>query len=58
MIEPKESIIRPEKVTRVEIINQFGRQFVTHRAKHVEIHFQDDNRTIKIFLTDENLGSK
>ena len=58
MEEAKESIIRPEKVTRVELINQFGREFVTHRAKHVEIHFQDEGRTLKIFLTDENLCTK
>lgn len=53
MEEPKESVIKPEKVTRVEVINQYGRQYTCYNAKDVEIHFQDENRTIKIFLKDE-----
>ena len=44
-------------VTRVEIIDHsgdapinFARAYVKYGAKKVEISFQDDNRTLKIFI--------
>jgi hypothetical protein len=42
------------KVTRVEVIQHSppynGRAFTKYNAKDVEIQFQDDGRTLKIFL--------
>jgi hypothetical protein len=44
------------KVTRVEVINHqdndpsFGRAFVKHDCKEVELSLQDDGRTLKIFI--------
>jgi hypothetical protein len=42
------------KVTRVEVIQHSppynGRAFTKYDAKDVEIQFQDDGRTLKIFL--------
>jgi hypothetical protein len=41
-------------VTRVEVIQHSppynGRAFTKYNAKDVEIQFQDDGRTLKIFL--------
>jgi hypothetical protein len=43
------------KVKRVEVIQHSppynGRAFTKYNAKDVEIQFQDDGRTLKIFLT-------
>jgi len=42
------------KVTRVEVIQHSepynGRAYTNYSAKDVEIQFQDDNKTLKIFL--------
>jgi hypothetical protein len=42
------------KVTRVEVIQHSppfnGRAYTNYNAKDVEIQFQDDGRTLKIFL--------
>ncbi len=42
------------KVTRVEVIQHSppynGRAFTNYNAKDVEIQFQDDGKTLKIFL--------
>jgi hypothetical protein len=38
-------------VNRVEVIQYInGRVYVNNNAKDVEIQFQDDNKTLKIFL--------
>lgn len=39
-----------ENVTRVEIIDSNGRQYVNMDTKIDDIQLQDDNRTMKIFL--------
>lgn len=44
------SIILP-KVTRLEVIDHTGRAYVIHAAKQVELSYQDNARTLKIFVT-------
>lgn len=39
-------------VTRVEVIDSTGRGYVNIGVKNVEIRVQDNERTLKIFLTD------
>jgi len=39
-----------DKITRVEVIDTGGRAYTNNHAYDVEISFQDDNRTLKIFL--------
>jgi len=45
------------KVTRFEVINhkdnhnQFGRSFTDYEVNTIELDFQDNNRTLKVFLT-------
>lgn len=40
-----------EKVTRVEVIDQNGRAYINKKpAYNVEIHLQDDGRTLKVFI--------
>ena len=41
------------KVTRLEVIDGKGRQYVTHDCSNVELNYQDGGRTLKIFLTNE-----
>lgn len=41
--------IDTSRVTRIEIIDQNGRQFVTHGAENVTLALQDDGRTLKVF---------
>lgn len=45
----KDTITSYPKVTRVEVIGN-GREYVNMDAKNVQISFQDDERTIKIFI--------
>lgn len=48
----------PNKVTRVEVIDHrsnapgVGRAFVAWDVPSVELSYQDDGRTLKIFLSD------
>lgn len=44
------SIILP-KVTRLEVIDHTGRAYVINSAKQVELSYQDDAKTLKIFVT-------
>jgi len=50
----KEQIVNTSTVTRVEVIQHSepfnGRAYTNYKAKDVEIQFQDDGRTLKIFL--------
>jgi hypothetical protein len=39
-----------EKVTRVEVISQNGREYVNMSCHSVVVSEQDEGRTIKIFL--------
>lgn len=61
--EDKTSSLRKEleekldtsKVIRVEVITKRGREFVTWDENNkVKIDFQDDNRTLKIFIQNNN----
>lgn len=38
------------EVTRVEVIDQDGRQYTNYKCDTVRISMQDDNKTMKIFL--------
>jgi hypothetical protein len=38
------------KVTRVEVISQDGREITLHNLKSVELSYQDEDRTLKIFI--------
>ena len=41
-----------EKVTRVEVIDENGRRYVNWDDKNkVELSYQDDGRTLKIFIS-------
>ena len=40
------------KITRVEVIDGAGRSYSKLNVKDVELSFQDDERTLKIFLKD------
>lgn len=43
------------KVTRVEVIDEDGRAYVNwNKNNHVEVHLQDDDRTMKVFITRKN----
>lgn len=43
------------EVNRVEVIEPGNRAYVLYNAKNVQISFQDDGRTLKIFVEkDEN----
>ncbi|MET0886754.1 MAG: hypothetical protein ABWX92_09915, partial [Mycetocola sp.] len=37
-------------VTRVEVIDNGGRAFVIYGASKVQMHIQDEGRTLKVFL--------
>lgn len=41
------------KVTRLEVIDSKGRQYVAHGCSDVELSYQDEGRTLKIFLENE-----
>jgi hypothetical protein len=38
------------KVTRVEVIDNNGRAYVKHGVVKAEMHLQDDERTLKLFV--------
>jgi vacuolar-type H+-ATPase subunit E/Vma4 len=42
---------RPDTVTRLEVIDSEGRIYVKHDVS-VELSYQDDNRTLKIFVSE------
>lgn len=42
------------KVTRIEVIDQDGRRFVSHNNKDVTISIQDGGRTLKVFCGLDN----
>jgi hypothetical protein len=43
--------LNTEQVTRVEIIDDTGRVYVTWGITSLELQLQDDDRTLKIFLS-------
>jgi hypothetical protein len=38
-------------VTRVEVIGKNGREFVQYDCSNVQVSIQDDERTLKVFLS-------
>ena len=44
------------KVTRVEVIDNTGRAYMEYNAADVQVSFQDDGKTLKVFL--KNLNKK
>jgi hypothetical protein len=42
-----------DKVTRFEVIDDLGRVLVRYGIR-IELHLQDDDRTLKVFLTSKN----
>jgi hypothetical protein len=45
-------------VTRVEVITDDGREFVRHGCSNVQVSLQDDGRTIKVFLKQEQISEE
>lgn len=43
--------MKTDKVTRVEVISENGRELIHHNLKNIELQLQDDDRTLKIFIT-------
>lgn len=41
------------KVTRVEVIDSSGRSYIKYDVKDVSISLQDDERTLKVFLSND-----
>ena len=40
-----------EKVTRLEVIDESGRAYVRWNLESIQVSFQDNNRTLKIFVS-------
>ncbi len=45
-------------VTRVEVITDDGREFVRYDCSNVQVSLQDDGRTIKVFLGQEQISDE
>ena len=45
-------------VTRVEVVTDNGREFVQHDCTNVQVSLQDDGKTIKIFLKQEQISEE
>ena len=45
-------------VTRVEVIDSTGRGYVNIGVEDVEVHVQDGEHTLKVFLTDMDAEGK
>lgn len=43
--------VNTDKVSRVEVIDQNGRSYVNMEVKNLELNFQDQERTLKLFIT-------
>ena len=46
------------KVTRVEVIDSRGRAYMEYNAADVQVSFQDDEKTLKVFLKNLNKGEE
>jgi hypothetical protein len=44
------------KVTRVEVITDDGREFVRYDCSNVQMSLQDNGRTLKVFLKQEQIS--
>lgn len=38
------------EVTRVEVIDKFGRSYSNYNVENIEFSLQDDGKTLKVFL--------
>jgi hypothetical protein len=45
-------------VTRVEVITDDGREFVRYGCSNVQVSLQDDGRTVKVFLKQEQISEE
>jgi hypothetical protein len=50
----KAEVLNPEKITRLEIIDENGRAYVSRDIAGLEVHLQDDGRTLKLFISKHN----
>lgn len=50
-MEEESPKLKADKVTRVEVIDENGRSYVNWNCKSVELSMQDDNRTLKVFIS-------
>lgn len=50
------SNVNLSKVTRVELITYKGREYVNHNTTYVELQLQDDERTLKVFVSESLHG--
>ena len=46
------------EVSRVEVITDDGREFVRYDCNSVQVSLQDDGRTIKVFLKQEQISDE
>ena len=46
------------EVTRVEVITDDGREFVRYDCHNVQVSLQDDGRTLKVFLKQEQISEE
>jgi hypothetical protein len=46
------------EVTRVEVVTEDGREFVRYDCSDVQMSLQDDGRTIKVFLKQEQISEE
>jgi hypothetical protein len=44
------------EVTRVEVITNDGREFVRYDCSNVQMSLQDDGRSLKVFLKQEQIS--
>ena len=45
----QEDMVKDQTVTRFEVIDEHGRAYTDHYCK-VELSYQDDGRTLKVFI--------
>ena len=50
----KTEALDTKKITRVEIIDENGRVYVSRDIAGLEVHLQDDDRTLKLFISKHN----
>ena len=48
-----ETMDKYAKVTRLEVIDETGRAYTHHEVRVLQFSLQDDDRTLKIFVTKE-----
>ena len=49
----QKDMLHDQKVTRFEVIDEHGRRYTEHYCK-VELSYQDDGRTLKVFINSLN----